>query len=429
MNEKLYDVWLSLRLSPSSRKYGELINYFGDAFGVYRACEEELIFAGVGPREAAAVADKGLDRSFEILRFCERHGVGLLCPGDRGYPAILAGIPTPPQLLYVLGTLPDMDKKTGVGIVGTRNMSVYGMEQAYGISYCLASSGAVIVSGMAKGIDGVAAVAAIEAGGSTVAVVGTGINVVFPSEHASLAREIACHGAIVSEYPPDSSGLSWHFPQRNRIISGLSRATVVVEAGERSGAVITADCAFRQKRHVFAVPGNVGNPNSAGTNGLLRRGGIAALDAGDIIALLDSEDEGSLSVSRFAEATLRCACDTEILGKYGVAPGKDTPGRAAQTIRSAIPAAPVKAPVISVKRVCRQERTEEKETCIPPAGRMRDMWSVIPEGQRVSPDYFTGKGYGIGEAMNLLSMLEISGYVKSVPGGMYEKIVSNPSAG
>lgn len=420
MNGIVYDIWLSLHTRPDTIGPGKLLETFGDAFGVYRASEEELIRAGVPANRVPAFADHSLDRAFYILRYCERSGVSLLRPCDAGYPSLLSEIRTPPRLLYVKGTLPDMDGRACIGMVGTRKMSVYGMEQAYRISYELASSGAIIVSGMARGIDGVSAAAAIEAGGVTVAVIGTGINRVFPAEHVKLSEFISSHGAVISEYPPDSDPMPANFPLRNRIISGLSLGTVVVEAGDKSGAVITANLAFEQNRRVFAVPGNVDNPGACGTNGLLRRGAVPVLGAEDVIEVVNAEYPGLLSEGRYADATLKSAFGTDIIRKYGVLPAnnsKDNPDRIPLMKTEGTHAGGV-SDEGTAEAFPEKKPAEKRE---PPEGRLRDIWKLIPDGEKVSPDRFTSCGYRIYEAMNLLSMLEISGFVKGVPGGMYEK--------
>ncbi|MEA2531824.1 MAG: processing protein, partial [Thermomicrobiales bacterium] len=211
-----------------------------------------------------------------------RLGMEVVTLGEAHYPRLLAEIPAPPPVLYFKGTLEPEDR-TAVAMVGTRRSTAYGREVASRIATELAEAGVTIVSGMARGIDAVAHQAAVRAGGRTLAVLGSGVNVIYPAEHATLAAEIAEHGAVVSDYAPDTKPDAVNFPPRNRIISGLSLGVVIVEAPNRSGALITCDFAADQGREVFVVPGNVLSHASAGCNRLLRDGARAVTCAADIL--------------------------------------------------------------------------------------------------------------------------------------------------
>jgi DNA processing protein len=224
-------------------------------------------------------ATLSLDREMERL---ERLGMKVATLGDAGYPRLLAEIPAPPPVLYYRGTLVPEDGMA-VAIVGTRRSTAYGREVAGRLATELAEAGVTIVSGLARGIDGVAHRAAVKAGGRTLAVLGSGVNVIYPAEHANLAEEIAEHGAVVSDYAPDTKPDAVNFPPRNRIISGLSLGVVVVEAPNRSGALITCDFAADQGRDVFVVPGSVLSGASAGCNRLLRDGARAVTCAAEIL--------------------------------------------------------------------------------------------------------------------------------------------------
>lgn len=212
----------------------------------------------------------------------ERAGVTVLTHGGDGYPRLLAEIPAPPPVLYVKGELLPEDG-LAVAVVGTRRLTSYGREVGGRLAGELAAAGVTIVSGLARGIDAVAHQAALRAGGRTVAVLGCGVNVVYPPEHRNLAGQIVENGALVSDYPPDRKPDAPNFPARNRIISGLSLAVVVVEAPAKSGALITVDFAADQGREVFVVPGNVLSATSAGCNRLLRDGARPIRDADDVL--------------------------------------------------------------------------------------------------------------------------------------------------
>jgi DNA processing protein len=229
---------------------------------------------------------------------------------DGRYPRLLAELFDPPDRLYVRGAA-DVLSEAAVAVVGARSCSPYGAQVARHLSHELAAAGLVIVSGLARGIDGEAHRGALEAGGRTVAVLGCGIDRDYPRSHADLARRIRDQGSVVSEYPEGVEPAPWRFPARNRIIAGLCLATVVVEARERSGALITADFALELGREVFAVPGEITSALSAGTNDLLRQGAAPLLSAGDVFAAIGLEPDRPPppSVSPAAKALLALLAD------------------------------------------------------------------------------------------------------------------------
>lgn len=233
--------------------------------------------------------------------------------GGAGYPPLLSELHDPPGRLYLRGAGdPEIVARPAVAVVGARSCSAYGAQVARELARRLAAAGVVVVSGLARGIDGEAHRGALEASGITVAVLGCGIDRDYPRSHADLARRIAGEGLLVSEYPPGVEPAPWRFPARNRIIAGLCLATVVVEARERSGALITADFALELGRDVFAVPGEITSSLSAGTNDLLRQGAAPLLSADDVLASLGLEAPprgGAKRLSPAAEALLAAARD------------------------------------------------------------------------------------------------------------------------
>ena len=234
--------------------------------------------------------------------------VRFLRRGDSAYPPLLRQLYDPPLQLYLRGdAAPKLLARPSVAIVGARSCSAYGAEVARGLGRELAAAGVVVVSGLARGIDGEAHRGALEAQGPTVAVLGCGIDRDYPRSHADLARGVAEAGLIVSEYPPGVEPAPWRFPARNRVIAGLCLATVVVEARERSGALITADFALELGRDVFAVPGEITAARSAGTNNLLRQGAAPLLGVDDILQALGLERARPplIPVSSAGEAVLR----------------------------------------------------------------------------------------------------------------------------
>lgn len=253
-------------------RFRKLLNFFGELSVAWQAERSELIIAGLTEKAVDQVLETRRTLKPENLDIdLKRKGIKYLTWNSPDYPRYLLEIAQPPPVLYYIGDiLPEDD--LAVAIVGTRNVTKYGKQITNDTASYLAGSGITVVSGLARGVDGIAHQAAIEAGGRTFAVLGSGVDVIYPPEHRKLAREIVQHGAVISDYPPGTKPDGINFPPRNRIISGLSRGTVVVEAGERSGALITAKFALEQGRDIFAVPGSVLSQMSKGTNQLIAEG-------------------------------------------------------------------------------------------------------------------------------------------------------------
>jgi DNA processing protein len=281
---------LTLQLVPGlgPRLTGALLEKFGSAEAVVQAGPEQL---GQVPRIGDKVAHDLYQAMREVdvaaeVELIQRHQVRLLALGSEEYPASLATIFDPPPLLYLRGNLQPNDANA-VAIVGSRHCTAYGKRQAERLAAGLVQKGFTVISGLARGIDGAAHRGALKAGGRTVAVLAGGLSKIYPPEHAELANEIQASGALLSEAVMQMEPMGQMFPARNRLISGLSRGVVVVEAAEHSGALITARSAGEQGRTVFAIPGPVDSPTSAGTHALLRQGAILVRAVNDIIEELD----------------------------------------------------------------------------------------------------------------------------------------------
>lgn len=263
-----------------------LLDVFGDVQTAWQASAPDLRNAGLSQRIVDNIlqvrAEVDLDKVWERL---EHQGIAVLTWDDTQYPRRLAEIEQPPPVLYMRGEIQDIDE-WAVAIVGTRNPTAYGRQVAVEFASTLARSGVTVVSGLARGIDAAAHQASLESGGRTLAVLGSGVDMIYPPEHRLLAGKIISHGAILSDYAPGTQPDAANFPPRNRIISGLVRAVVVVEAGEKSGALITAAFAADQGREVFAVPGNIYAPLSKGTNRLIQEGARPLLDCQELLNIL-----------------------------------------------------------------------------------------------------------------------------------------------
>lgn len=294
-----YWVWLTTLPGLGQRTKLQLLEHFASPEEIYFAPEEELLLAeGVTKTQCALLADKSLDRAEKVLEDCAKDGQFLLTMDDAAYPARLRNIYDPPLLLYGKGSLPLFDEEVAVTVVGTRSCTPYGVKAASELGYELAKQGALLVSGMAKGIDGEALRGALRAGGFTAAVLGGGADVVYPAANRRLYEDIAATGVILSEYPPGTEPRGEHFPVRNRLLSALSVATLVVEAPERSGALITAAMALEQGREVFAVPGPFDAPMSRGCNGLIREGAGLVCEAWDVLSFYESRYPHKLRLLR-----------------------------------------------------------------------------------------------------------------------------------
>ena len=263
-----------------------LMAYFGSVAEAWKASEGELQAINLDRRAVANLLETRRTIDLDaLLRRVEAAGVQVLTWESPEYPSLLREIPDPPPVLFVRGTLAGSDAWS-VAMVGTRKASTYGREVARRLALELASAGVTVVSGLARGIDAVAHRAALESGGRTIAVLGCGVDRIYPPEHRELAQAIVGAGALISDYPLGTEPDAANFPARNRIISGLSLGTVVVEAGVGSGALITADFAADQGREVFAVPGSILSPGSVGCNRLLRDGASVVTEAADILDAL-----------------------------------------------------------------------------------------------------------------------------------------------
>ena len=275
---------LCLAAGIGPRLQAALLERFGTAGCILKQPVSELLtVSGIGPRAASQLtADDLCLRAEQMVQRCRESSITLLRKGQPEYPSGLQSVEDSPAMLFVRGKLKPQDELT-VAVVGSRRCTAYGRRQAERLGASLSRAGFTVVSGLARGIDGAAHAGALAAGGRTVAVLGTGLNEIYPPEHAELAMEIADNGALVSEFPLDQKPRSGLFPQRNRIISGLSLAVVIVEATRNSGALHTARHAAEQGRTVFAVPGPVDSIASEGCHELLRDGAVLLRNVDDLL--------------------------------------------------------------------------------------------------------------------------------------------------
>jgi DNA protecting protein DprA len=352
-------------------------------------------------------------------------------------------------VLYYVGKLPDFNRNLCIAVVGTRKMSEYGMRSAYKIAYEVSAAGAVVVSGMALGIDGIASCAAVAAHGKTVAVLGCGIDIAYPKENKKLRDIIKQNGAVITEFAPGSEPRGINFPVRNRIISGLCQGTVVVDADANSGAMITAKNAILQGRDLYAVPANIDSENSSGTNSLIRDGAQAVLCGNDIIRNYAYIYRDRLNLMKLLNAEKVSEFNPETVRNMGVAmrvspsaPAKREPEgviRAEKGKRMIKPEekasdAPKKREELTkIKPDAETRPTAADKTELKSVGggddsakileklseKQRKIFDEMPLDRAVTVDYLTKTGFALGEVISALTVLEIKGLVSSLPGALY----------
>jgi DNA processing protein len=356
-------LWLSITEGITARKVSAILNEFDDPQKLWHAPRERLLETAYISEQLADSMLKERDEA-QINAFIKRlseRKISYVTVKDENYPPQLLDIFDPPGVLYYLGELPESGENAGpcVSVIGSRRCSEYGLIVSYKLSEDLAARGVVIISGMAKGIDSSAHRGALSAGGKTVAVLGCGADICYPSENRSLYSQIIKTGCVISEYPPGTKPLPHNFPMRNRIISGLSRAVVVVEAAERSGTLITVDQALEQGREVLAVPGNITSELSAGVNKLLQQGaGIIATGYQDVLNAIGYEE----------------------------------------------------IPVL---------RAQNPKADLQLAPKEKLVYDCIQFNPQSVPSLASAANLGANEVTALLSMLEIKGYIKKLPGQRY----------
>jgi DNA processing protein len=289
MDKKAYWVGFNLVKGVGAVRLKGLLEYFGSLEIAWQAPADGLRAAGLPPKTLENLLRIRKDCSLEaIWENIQKRDIKVFTWEDEGYPSRLREIDQPPPVLYVRGDFA-LEDEWSVAVVGTRRITPYGWQVAEELGAFLAQRGLTVVSGLARGVDRIAHESALKAGGRTIAVLGSGVDRIYPPEHLNLAERIIAHGAVISDYALGTQPESVNFPPRNRIISGLSRAVVVIEAGDESGALITATFGAEQGREVFAVPGSIYAPQSKGTNRLIRDGAHPLSRFEDILEALDLE--------------------------------------------------------------------------------------------------------------------------------------------
>ena len=394
-------LWLSHRPGINEHTKVLLLQSVGSPEGVFTAEQKDLDgIPGLTSSGRKALEDKNLEPYRAALEFCRKQGVHILTYLDEAYPRRLKNIYDPPLVLYYKGKFPNFDAFPAIGVVGTRHCSAYGASVAGQFGREISSCGGLVVSGLAEGIDAAAMQGALEADCPTVGVLGTGADVVFPKVNQELYCRVEEQGCILSEFLPGTGAFKWNFPRRNRIISGLSLAVVIVEAPEKSGALHTARAALDQNRDVYVVPGNVDLPTFAGSNRLLREGACPVCRGWDVM---------SEYTSIFPDKIRKALCD---------APDGE---RVTPRPVGAVPCGPAEKAKEPVPR-----KTLEKEKC----GASPDFKTKRPglnpeeaaiadcllEGEKTVDEVIAATGIPSGVLLRRLTMLELRGILVRRPG-------------
>ncbi len=412
---RVHWIWLAHRPGVNDRVKAELLSHFRDPEDLYFADREAFSHIDGLTREAVeTLQDKDLSAAEEILETCRREKIGIVTYQDAVYPASLKNIPDPPMVLYYKGQFPELDSHPVIGVVGTRKASAYGMTAAKRMGYQIGACGGVLVSGMTYGIDGMAMAGALTAGTAVVGVLGCGVDIVYPLSNRSLFRDTEQFGCIISEFAPGTPPAKWTFPKRNRIISGLSNGVLVVEAPEKSGALITARLAAEQGRDVFVVPGNIDMPSCVGSNALLRDGAIMVSSGWEVLseyvalypdkirkntapahqtAYPDEVEKGA----REAEKPLpKVAQKLKLPGKLG-------------HLKKNLEKKPIDngacAPYSDVNTT-KPSLSEEEQKIV----------SALENGERLVDDVIAETGLTTGKLLSSLTMLELKGIIRRLPG-------------
>ena len=408
-------IWFATRTGMGDKTKAILLSHFEDPEAIYFAPELEFErFEDLSPAAVESMMDKDLTACEEILEQCQQRKIHILTYQDAAYPARLKNIPDPPMVLYYKGAIPAFDELPVIGVVGTRKASAYGLTTAKRLGYQIAACGGVLVSGMATGIDGVAMKGALTAGGTVVGVLGCGADAVYPMSNRWLYADAEKYGCLLTEFPPGTPPIGRNFPRRNRIISGLSCGVLVVEAPEKSGALITARLSADQGRDVFVVPANIDVETAKGSNALMRDGAIPVSSGWDIICEYQYQFPGKV---RRLRTTVSVTVNAEELSRE-----REEPAKVAQE-----PGQPrgkkEKKSLLRKKGIDNNEKSaysdlKKAQTVL--TADEQTIVELLAGGQRLADDVIAESGKAPGAVLASLTLLEVKGVVRRLPGRYFE---------
>ena len=440
MKDIVYWIWLAEQNGYASPYFTKLYTLYKNAADIYNLENDEVmqLDRDIPYTYKDKLCQRDLTKARAIYEYCCANGIEVLSFVDKRYPERLRLIQNPPVVLYCKGNFLNFNDDLFIGIVGTRKMSRYGMNGAYRFAYELSSVGVGVVSGLALGIDATAACGALDGGTPTVQVLGCGVEIVYPKLHAKLREAIMRNGALISEYPPFETAKSYYFPQRNRIISGISQGVFVAECRKSSGAMITASLGLNQGKKLFAYPGKVGDPTAEGPNELLRIGAYAALTPEDILdhcplqlyGFDEKEIERKLKTLRSEEYDARAA-----LAKYSIPDRCEenerlnnapilgaTKGKAKELVKEQTKISKTSSAIEQKPKALSQEISSAPIKTAKDYGldeKEAKVFDAIDCKKPMSVDKIICEGLSAQDVITALTMLEIMGLVSSLPGGLY----------
>ena len=396
----LYWIWFAELKNISLAQKHRLLQQAGDPETLYHTRPDGW---DISEKAKESLSDKSLTTAEQILAQCKKAGIGILPLADSAYPSRLRNTPDAPIVLYYKGVLPDWDSVPFIGIVGTRKASIYGLQVAKRLAAQITHSGGLIISGGAAGADTAAMQGGLDAGGPVVGVLGCGVDVVYPRSNKNLFAAVVEKGCLISEYPPGTEPLSWNFPARNRIISGISSGVMVVEAPEKSGALITARYAMEQGRDVFVVPGNIDNPSCAGSNLLLQDGAIPVFSGWNVLENYEFLYPGKVKKHKTELFYVNQEPETKVAQSLSAPVSKSDKTETAR--KNSIDNGPVSTySVLENKQIT---LSEDEQTVL----------TLLTNVPQEPAELMTKLTLPSGKVLSILTMLSIKGLVQKHPGG------------
>lgn len=439
MDKKLlYYMWLNSKIYAGSTAPKILLEHYGEIEKVYEAAYDDYTSLGISNKEAASLCNKSLEDAERYYDYCAKEHIGVLCYDNPYYPGRLKCISDPPAMFYYKGRIEMLDDHACFAMVGTRSCSEKGLRYSYRLGYKAAARGAVVVNGIAKGCDGAALYGALDADGYAVAILGSGIDRIYPPEHRQLFKRVEASGLILSEFPPFSEPDGKNFPVRNRVMSGLTLGTVILEADAKSGALITASKALSQGKKIYALPGDITNRLYQGPLQFIKTGAKPITDADDFVleyALMFPHRINAKDKINVPEE-MEKAFITEAFALYGIPessykddektlskPKKTTKQeKTSKANKNIIPKAQRKSEQLPSKAEIASGISQNNRDYSALSAPEQVIMELFENNETLSADEIASKGFKVDDVLSSLTMLEIYGYISALPGGRYKII-------
>lgn len=433
----LYYIWLGEKLYAGCKSAKVLLEYYKDIEKIYDASKDDYQKLDIPRGDIKRLCDKTLDNAKRYYEYCEKEHIGLITYDSPHYPGRLKSITDPPPLLYYRGRLVNLDDYPIFAMVGTRSCSEQGFRNAYRIAYTAAHHGAVIINGLAKGEDAACITGALDAGGYAIGVLGCGIDRIYPAENKELFIRLSSQGLIITEFPPFSTPDGKNFPIRNRVMSGLSLASAIFEADEGSGALHTASHALAQGRKLFALPGDINNSLYSGPLALIKDGAQMFTNAYDILSeyslmfphrinlqskcSIPEKLENEAVEKAFTEQDLKKNIKTPQKTLKKQTRYKDISSGAKSTKSKSSDRKDIEKPVCKNENAVSEPLTQaETDTSVLSPSELI-LYKLFEKHDTLTIDEIAASGIGIDDVLSSLTLLEIYGFVVSLPGGRFQR--------